>query len=83
MMEGTFIDMEAVENNIQKKLVNFCQLLPGHVQVWKDTLQQMQDPVRALINFSEQLRSVEQAKITYLDNFTTVQEQLQLKILGW
>lgn len=83
MMEGNkSIDIEAVENDIKKKLVNFCQLLPGHVQVWKDTIQQMQDPVRALINFSEQLRSVESAKITYLDNFSSVQQQLVLKILG-
>lgn len=82
MMEGMFIDMEAVENNIQKKLVNLCQLLPGHVQVWKDTIEQVQDPVRALINFSEQLRSIEQAKVAYLDNFSSVQQQLLLKILG-
>ncbi|XP_066257206.1 uncharacterized protein [Euwallacea similis] len=68
--------------DIQKKLVNFCQILPQHVQTWKDTLVAMQDPLRALCNFCEQLHSVEEAHITYIENFEIIQRDLQVKILG-
>lgn len=76
------MDMEKIESDIQKKLVGFCKLLPEHLNCWKETLAELQDPVRALINFCEQLRFVEQASINYINNFHSMQRALQLKILG-
>ncbi|XP_066154431.1 uncharacterized protein [Euwallacea fornicatus] len=67
---------------IQKKLVSFCEILPQHVETWKDALAAMQDPLRALCNFCEQLRAVEEAHIMYIENFEIIQRDLQVKILG-
>ncbi|KAH1026548.1 hypothetical protein HUJ05_000201 [Dendroctonus ponderosae] len=82
IFQETSMDMAQIESDIQKKLVGFCKLLPLHLNCWKATLAELQDPVRVLINFCEQLRFVEEASIDYIDNFISMQKALQLKILG-
>ncbi|CAH2008950.1 unnamed protein product [Acanthoscelides obtectus] len=74
------LDMEEIEKNIQKNVVNYCKMLPGHVEKWKTLLGQVQKPAKALGNYSEQLRHVECANITYLENFTGIQETLKYRL---
>ncbi|CAG9762943.1 unnamed protein product [Ceutorhynchus assimilis] len=70
-----------MEEDIQKKLVSLCNLLPVHVDLWKTILQSLQSPVKALGNFAEQLQFVEKATNTYMDDFEELQRQLGTKIL--
>lgn len=74
--------MEDVEKDLQKKVVSLCSILPVHIELWKRVLQEVQNPVKALTNFTEQLRCVEMADMKCMDNFSNVQKELQIKILG-
>lgn len=74
--------MEDVEKDLQKKVVSLCSILPVHIELWKRVLQEVQNPVKALTNFAEQLRFVEMADMKYMNNFSNVQKELQVKILG-
>ncbi|XP_060520352.1 uncharacterized protein LOC132698359 [Cylas formicarius] len=74
--------MEELERRVQKLVQNFCTGLPGHVEKWKIIFKDVQDPIRALVNFSEQLICVEKARIEYMDNFDEIQRILQYKILS-
>nr|CAI5868729.1 unnamed protein product [Callosobruchus analis] len=74
------LDMEQIERNIQKNVINFCKLLPAHVEKWKLLLADALKPAKALGNYSEQLRHVEGANITYLENFTEIQETLKYRL---
>nr|CAH7755520.1 unnamed protein product [Callosobruchus chinensis] len=79
-IQGKTLDMEQIERNIQKNIVNFCKMLPGHVEKWRVLLADALKPAKALGNYSEQLRHVEGASITYLENFTEIQETLKYRL---
>lgn len=70
------------EEEIKKKLVKFVSVFHTHVSTWSDTVGELSGPLRGVTNLSEQLRSVEQVKITYMDDFVTVQESLTAQILN-
>lgn len=51
--------MENLEKDIQKKILNFCKILPAHVDTWKRLLGEAEKAIPALSNYAEQLRHVE------------------------
>ncbi|XP_030763612.1 uncharacterized protein LOC115888157 [Sitophilus oryzae] len=73
--------MEDKERVVQKHIVAFCSILPSHIECWKTTLKELQNPIKAVSNFAEQLRYVDRAKISYINDFEQVQNQLKTKIL--
>ncbi|XP_028139097.1 uncharacterized protein LOC114333426 [Diabrotica virgifera virgifera] len=82
MTMTTQIDREAFFLTLQKNLLNFCKLLPSHVDKWRNLLNEAEKPVQALVNFSEQLRHVEKANISYLEDFKVLQDKLMYKIFS-
>lgn len=52
-------DNKNIDATVQQNLRNFAKILPTHVEAWRSALQESADPVRALLNQAEQLRSVE------------------------
>ncbi|VEN45565.1 unnamed protein product [Callosobruchus maculatus] len=79
-VESRVLEMEQIEKNIQKNVINFCKMLPGHVEKWRLLLADIQKPAKALGNYSEQLRHVEGANIPYLENFIEIQETLKYRL---
>ncbi|CAH1119402.1 unnamed protein product [Phaedon cochleariae] len=73
-------NVENVELTVQKHVVNFCKLLPIHVDKWRKLLEEADKPAQALTNYAEQLRHVEKANIEYLDKFRDLQEKIRFKV---
>ncbi|XP_072385260.1 uncharacterized protein [Diabrotica undecimpunctata] len=73
---------QAIILTLQKNLVNFCKVLPSHVDKWRNLLNEAKKPVQALVNFSEQLRHVEKANISYIKDFKVLQDKLMYKIFS-
>lgn len=52
-------ETKSTECSVQEKLLNFVRILPNHVESWRNILKELADPIRALLNLSEQLRLIE------------------------
>ncbi|CAH0546926.1 unnamed protein product [Brassicogethes aeneus] len=48
-----------IEVQIQKLVVHFCKMLPNHVNKWESVIKDANGPLKALVNFSDQLRHIE------------------------
>ncbi|CAG9853895.1 unnamed protein product [Phyllotreta striolata] len=68
------------EDQTGEYISNFCKILEKHTSKWSSLLKESAKPLRALINYCEQLRHVEQANIKYIDNFEELKEKLLFKI---
>ncbi|KAF7283280.1 hypothetical protein GWI33_001049 [Rhynchophorus ferrugineus] len=73
--------MDVEEKVIQKYLLNFCSMLPSHVELWKKAIEEIQIPLKALSNFTEQLDFVRSAELGKDEHFEKVKEELDVEIL--
>ncbi|CAH0546927.1 unnamed protein product [Brassicogethes aeneus] len=71
-----------IEVQIQKLVVHFCKMLPNHVNKWESVIKDANGPLKALVNFSDQLRHIEMANIKDIDDFCNIQNKLQYQILS-
>ncbi|KAJ8943507.1 hypothetical protein NQ318_016287 [Aromia moschata] len=72
--------MDELELIVQRHVINFCKILPVHVEKWRTILVDLVKPSSALCNYSEQVRHIERCNIKYIDGFSALQQDLLYKI---
>ncbi|XP_018575002.1 uncharacterized protein LOC108913843 [Anoplophora glabripennis] len=73
--------MNQLECIVQKHVEMFCKIMPRHVEKWKILLQHATKPAEALSNYAEQLRHVQKAAVTHIEEFAEIQKNIEYKIV--